>query len=264
MKRILPTYAPEVSGKTHWRSLGELHGSAAFAGQAEREFPEGASEAPSGFGRRRFISLMGASLALGGLVGCRRPEETIVPYTRAPEEVIPGRPLYFATALPMLGTAFGLIVESHEGRPTKIEGNPRHPESLGATSAFLQASVLDLYDPDRSDSPRQSAEKRSWDDAAALLRKVGEEAKPTRGKGLAIVTEAHRSPTLARLLGELRAALPEARVVRYEPLGRDEALEGALLAFGRRLETVLDVAKARILVSLELMVRRFNHSREQL
>jgi molybdopterin-containing oxidoreductase family iron-sulfur binding subunit len=251
MKRVLPTYAPEASGKTHWRSLGELHGSAAFAGQAEREFPEGASEAPSGFGRRRFISLMGASLALGGLVGCRRPEETIVPYTRAPEEVIPGRPLYFATALPMLGTAFGLIVESHEGRPTKIEGNPRHPESLGATSAFLQASVLDLYDPDRSDSPHQGAEKRSWDDAAALLRKVGEEARSTRGKGLAILTEAHRSPTLARLLGELRAALPEARVVRYEPLGRDEALEGARLAFGRKLETVLDVAKARVLVSLD-------------
>jgi molybdopterin-containing oxidoreductase family iron-sulfur binding subunit len=251
MKRALHTYAPEASGKTHWRSLGELHGSAAFAGQAEREFPEGASEAPSGFGRRRFISLMGASLALSGLVGCRRPEETIVPYTRAPEEVIPGRPLYFATALPMLGTAFGLIVESHEGRPTKIEGNPRHPESLGATSAFLQASVLDLYDPDRSDSPHQGAEKRSWDDAAALLRKVGEEAKSTKGRGLAILTEAHRSPTLARLLGELRAALPEARIVRYEPLGRDEALEGTRVAFGRTLETVLDVAKAKVIVSLD-------------
>ena len=251
MKRVLPTYAPEASGKTHWRSLGELHGSAAFAGQAEREFPEGSSEAPSGFGRRRFISLMGASLALSGLMGCRRPEETIVPYTRAPEEVIPGRPLYFATAIPMLGTAFGLIVESHEGRPTKIEGNPRHPESLGATSAFLQASVLDLYDPDRSDSPRRGTEKRTWDEAAALLRKVGEEARSTKGKGVAILTEAHRSPTLARLLGELRAALPGARIVRYEPLGRDEALEGARLAFGRPLETVLDVARARVLVSLD-------------
>ena len=251
MKRMLPTYAPEASGKTHWRSLGELHGSAAFVGQAEREFPEGASEAPSGFGRRRFISLMGASLALSGLVGCRRPEETIVPYTRAPEEVIPGRPLYFATALPMLGTAFGLIVESHEGRPTKIEGNPRHPESLGATSAFLQASVLDLYDPDRSDSPHQGGEKRTWDAAAAVVRKAGEEAKSTNGKGLAILTEAHRSPTLARLLGELRATLPEARIVCYEALGRDEALEGARIASGRALETVLDVSKARVLVTLD-------------
>ncbi|MEP7124086.1 MAG: TAT-variant-translocated molybdopterin oxidoreductase [Byssovorax sp.] len=251
MKRALHVYSPQAPGQAHWRSLGELHGSAAFAGQAEREFPEGASEAPSGFGRRRFISLMGASLALGGLVGCRRPEETIVPYTRAPEEVIPGRPLYFATALPMLGTAFGLIVESHEGRPTKIEGNPRHPESLGATSAFLQASVLDLYDPDRSDSPRQGGEKRTWDEAAALLRRVGEEAKSTKGRGLAILTEAHRSPTLARLLGELQSTLPEARLVRYEPLGRDEALEGARLVFGRFLETALDVAKAKVLVTLD-------------
>ena len=205
MKRAPYSLAPETSGKNHWRSLGELHGSPPFARAAEREFPEGASEVPSGFGRRRFISLMGASLALGGLLGCRRPEETIVPYTRAPEEVIPGRPLYFATALPLLGTAFGLIVESHEGRPTKIEGNPRHPETLGATSAFLQASVLDLYDPDRSDSPRQGAEKRTWDDAAALLRRIGDDAKARLGKGLAILTEAHRSPTLARLLAELRA-----------------------------------------------------------
>ena len=251
MKRAPYSYAPDASGKTHWRSLGELHGSDAFAGAVSHEFPEGASEAPSALGRRRFISLMGASLALGCLVGCRRPEETIVPYTRAPEEVIPGRPLYFATALPMMGTAFGLIVESHEGRPTKIEGNPRHPESLGATSAFLQASVLDLYDPDRSDSPREGAEKRTWDEAAALLRRVGEEAKAKKGRGLAILTEAHRSPTLAALLAELVKALPEARVVRYEPFGRDEAREGARVAFGRPLETVLDLAKARIIVSLD-------------
>ena len=251
MKRAPYSYAPETSGKNHWRSLGELHGSASFAGAAEREFPEGASDGPSALGRRRFISLMGASLALGGLVGCRRPEETIVPYTRAPEEVIPGKPLYFATALPLQGTAFGLIVESHEGRPTKIEGNPRHPESLGAASAFLQASVLDLYDPDRSDSPQQGAEKRTWDDAAALLRKVGEEAKSKNGRGLAILTEAHRSPTLAALLTELGKALPEARIVRYEPFGRDEAREGARVAFGRPLETILDLAKAKVIVTLD-------------
>ncbi len=260
MKRAPYSYAPEASGKTHWRSLGELHGSDAFAGAVSREFPEGASEAPSALGRRRFISLMGASLALGGLVGCRRPEETIVPYTRAPEEVIPGRPLYFATALPMMGTAFGLIVESHEGRPTKIEGNPRHPESLGATSAFLQASVLDLYDPDRSDSPHEGAEKRTWDEAAALLRKVGEEAKSNKGRTLAILTEAHRSPTLAALLAELTRALPEARIVRYEPFGRDEAREGARVAFGRPLETVLDLAKAKIIVSLDADLLSFEGS----
>jgi len=178
MKRApYPTRRNE-SGKTYWRSLDELAGSPELEESKDREFPESAKEAPKGMERRRFLTVMGASMALSGLVGCRRPEEKILPYARAPEEVIPGRPLFFATTMPFMGTAFGLIVESHEGRPTKIEGNPRHPESMGATTTFLQAVVLDMYDNDRSDSPTEGAgrfQKQSWEEAASMLRKLGGE-----------------------------------------------------------------------------------------
>ncbi|WP_437732546.1 TAT-variant-translocated molybdopterin oxidoreductase [Sorangium sp. So ce1335] len=254
MKRTPLPLAQDLSGKTYWRSLNELAGSPAFVDALAREFPPGAIEPPAdgdGVGRRTFLSLMGASLALGGLVGCRRPVEQILPYSRAPEEVIPGQPLFFATALPMMGTAFGVLVESHEGRPTKIEGNPKHPESLGATTIYTQAAVLDLYDPDRSTSPREGANAKSWDDAATFLRAEGDKLRGRGGKGLTILTEAHRSPTLAARLADLRKTLPEARVVRYEPFSRDAAREGARLAFGRPLETSLDLAKARVIVALD-------------
>ncbi|KYF62314.1 molybdopterin oxidoreductase [Sorangium cellulosum] len=234
--------------------MNELAGSPDFVDAIAREFPPGAIEPPTdgdGVGRRTFLSLMGASLALGGLVGCRRPVEQILPYSRAPEEVIPGQPLFFATALPMMGTAFGVLVESHEGRPTKIEGNPKHPESLGATTIYTQAAVLDLYDPDRSSSPREGANARSWDDAATFLRAEGDKLRGRGGKGLTILTEAHRSPTLAARLADLRKTLPEARVVRYEPFSRDASREGARLAFGRPLETSLDLTKARVIVALD-------------
>ncbi|AUX36859.1 MULTISPECIES: TAT-variant-translocated molybdopterin oxidoreductase [Sorangium] len=251
MKRTPLPLAQDISGKTYWRSLNELAGSPDFVDALGREFPPAAFEPPEGVGRRTFLSLMGASLALGGLVGCRRPVEQILPYSRAPEDVIPGQPLFFATALPMMGTAFGVLVESHEGRPTKIEGNPKHPESLGATTIYTQAAVLDLYDPDRSKSPREGAAEKSWDDAAAFLREQGDKLRSRGGKGLAILTEAHRSPTLAARLADLRKTLPEARVVRYEPFSRDAAREGARLAFGKPLETTLDLAKARVIVALD-------------
>ena len=251
MKRAPYTYAATLSGKTYWSSLGELYGSTELAEAASREFPEGASELPSDPDRRRFLSLMGASLALSGLVSCRRPVENIYPYVRAPEEVVPGNPLYFATALPFFGTAFGVVVESHEGRPTKIEGNPRHPDSLGASTAFLQASVLDLYDPDRSEAPVERGERRTWDEAAAFLRHTGHVLLGRRGKGVAIVTEAHRSPTLRNVLSELQQAMPEATVVRWDSFSREAPRQGVQIAFGRRLETTFDFGKAKVIVALD-------------
>ena len=139
------------SGKQWWRSLEELAGSPHFEELLHREFPRYASEWADAVSRRGFLKLMAASLALAGLSGCAgKPKETIVPYARAPEELEPGKPLFFATAMTLAGSAIGLLVESHEGRPTKIEGNPDHPASLGATDVFSQASLLTLYDPDRS------------------------------------------------------------------------------------------------------------------
>jgi len=136
--------------RAYWRSPAQLDDRPEFRAALEREFPEGASELPEGVTRREMMMLLGASLSLAGLAGCRRPVEEIVPYVTAPEESVPGIPRSYATTMPFGRSAYGLIVESHEGRPTKVEGNPSHPASLGASSARIQASVLGLYDPDRS------------------------------------------------------------------------------------------------------------------
>src|SRR5262249_16532787 len=163
----------------------------------------------------------------------------------------PGNPLYFATAIPWNGTAVGVLVESHEGRPTKIEGNPRHPESQGATNTFVQAEVLNLWDPDRSDAPAEKGTTRERDAATAALVALGRRARQTSGQGLAILTEAHRSPTTARMLAKVKEAMPNAQIYRYDPWARDHARVGAQLAFGKRLETVYDVSKARTVVALD-------------
>src|ERR1043165_1897903 len=150
-------------GPRYWRSLDELARTEEFTEFLHREFPDHASEWLNGLSRRHFLKLMGASLALAGLTSCtRQPTEKIVPYVRQPEEIVPGKPLFFATAMTLSGYATGLLVESHEGHPTKIEGNPDHPMSLGATNVFHQASLLDLYDPDRSQAVLNGGAISSW------------------------------------------------------------------------------------------------------
>src|ERR1041385_8756225 len=119
--------------RTYWRSLAQIEDSAEYRDALEREFPEGASEPPDGMTRRDMMMLVGASLSLAGLAGCRRPVDEIVPYVNAPEDLVPGIPRYYATTMPFRRSAYGLIVESHEGRPTKIEGNPAHPSTLGGS-----------------------------------------------------------------------------------------------------------------------------------
>src|SRR5262249_7100204 len=157
----------QAGGKPFWRSLEELAETAAFRDLLRREFPEQADPWTDPVSRRRFLQLMGASLALAGLSGCsaQPPVGKILPYVRQPEELVPGKPLFFATAMTLGGLATGLLVESHEGRPTKVEGNPNHPASLGATDAFAQASVLGLYDPDRSPAVTYLGRPRGWSEA---------------------------------------------------------------------------------------------------
>ena len=145
--------------RTYWRSLGQLEERPESKAFLEREFQEGASELPEGVTRREMMTLLGASVSLAGLAGCRRPVEEIVPFVTAPEDIVPGIPRYYATTMPFGRSAYGLIVESHEGRPTKIEGNPSHPSTLGASSSRVQASVLGLYDPDRSQSVTQKGSR---------------------------------------------------------------------------------------------------------
>src|SRR5690349_3805811 len=194
--------------RTYWRSLAQLEGSEEYRNALEREFPEGASEIPEGITRRDMMMLLGASLSLAGLAGCRRPVEEIVPYVTAPEDTVPGIPRYYATTMPFRRSAYGLIVESHEGRPTKIEGNPSHPSTLGASSARVQASVLGLYDPDRSQSVTLHGTRKSWNDFVTAWGQLAQAAGADGGASLAVLSESFSSPTLARLVSELRARFP--------------------------------------------------------
>jgi molybdopterin-containing oxidoreductase family iron-sulfur binding subunit len=240
-------------GKTYWRTLEELADTEAFRELMRREFPEQADVWPGSLSRRRFLGLMGASLALAGLSGCSvrpAPASRIVPYVRAPEEIVPGRPLFYATAMTLGGTGVGLLVESHLGRPTKVEGNPDHPASRGATDIYHQASVLTLYDPDRSQTVTQLGQTRTWDDARAALREAVEKRCP-RGAGLRLLTETIVSPTLVAQIEDLLRVLPEARWHQYEPLARDAAHRAAVAAFGRPVSTRHDFRKADVVLSLD-------------
>src|SRR5213594_137717 len=176
-------------GREFWRSLEELSGDPAFQDLLHREFPSGASEWEEGLDRRRFLQLAAASLAFAGLSACtRQPLDAIVPYVKQPEEIVPGRPRLFATAMTLGGYGTGLLVESHEGRPTKIEGNPEHPASLGATDAFAQALILGLYDPDRSQLALELGEIRTWDAFVARIRAALPALQASGGAGIRFLT----------------------------------------------------------------------------
>jgi MoCo/4Fe-4S cofactor protein with predicted Tat translocation signal len=248
---------PRASGKQYWRSLEELAETEEFQELLHREFPENATEWNDPVGRRKFLKLMGASFALAGLTACtRQPPEYIAPYVRQPEELVPGKPVFFATAMPLDGLATGLIVESHEGRPTKIEGNKDHPASLGAADAFSQASVLGLYDPDRSQTLTHLGDIVTWPAFLGAVRpaldaqRAVAALKSVKG-GLRILTGTVTSPTLAHQIKTLLASLPTAKWHQYDPAGRDNAREGTRLAFGQYANTVYRFDKADVVLSLD-------------
>ncbi len=236
----------------YWRSLEELADTPAFREMLHREFPRQASEWLDPVGRREFLKLMTASLGLAGLTSCtRQPTEKIMPYVRAPEEIVPGKPLFYATALPFRGYGMGVLVESHMGRPTKIEGNPQHPASRGATDAFAQASVLTLYDPDRSQTVVYGGRINTWERFTTDLREAMASQTAKRGAGLRILTETVTSPTLAHQIRTLLEALPEARWHQYESVSNDNVLGGMELAFGQPVGIHYDFAKADVILSLD-------------
>jgi molybdopterin-containing oxidoreductase family iron-sulfur binding subunit len=245
-----------TDGPQYWRTLEELADTPEFRERIEAEFAPGACDWTDPVSRRRFLALMGASLALAGVAGCSArpaPHEKIMPYVRQPEELIPGRPLFYATAMPLVGSAIGLLVESHEGRPTKVEGNPEHPASLGATDVFAQASVLTLYDPDRSKNITYRGRPRAWSEALAALRGGLDQLRDGKGAGLRLLTETVTSPSLAGLITQLLKEFPEAHWVQWEPAARDNAYEGARLAFGTEADHAAryDFTKADVIVSLD-------------
>ena len=203
-------------------------------------------------GRRNFLKLMGASLALAGLTACtRQPTEHIMPYVRQPEDLIPGRPLFFATATTLNGVANGVLVESHEGRPTKMEGNPEHPATLGACDPYSQASVLQLYDPDRSQALSFNGEIRSWGEFTGALRDALAQQKAKNGAGIRILTETVTSPSMADQLRTIQKLYPAAKWHQWEPAGPHSARAAAMQAFGQPVNTYYDFSNANVVVSLD-------------
>ena len=206
--------APEPARKRYWRTLEEYGEPKSEEPHARGEEPQQAIEQPppSEESRRRFLSLMAASFGLSGLTACtRQPTEFIVPYVDPPEQTIPGRPQFFATAIPVNGVAQGVLVESHLGRPTKVEGNPDHPASLGATDVASQASLMDLYDPDRAREITLNGDPRSWESFVSAMLTALEPVRARNGEGLRILTETVTSPSLGDRIQAVLAALPSAR-----------------------------------------------------
>jgi MoCo/4Fe-4S cofactor protein with predicted Tat translocation signal len=242
----------QTSGPEYWRSLEELAGTPEFQEMLHREFPKGASEWVDEVSRRGFLQLMGASLALAGMTGCTKlPLEPIVPYVQQPEEVVPGRPMFYASAVTLSGYASPVLVESHLGRPTKIEGNDKHPASLGGTDIFTQAAILGMYDPDRSQTITHLGDVDSWSAFVHDIKGPLAVQKNLGGAGIRILTQTISSPTLADQLRAFLKIYPQAKWQVYEPVNRDNVLEGAKLAFGRPVETRYDFSKADVMVSLD-------------
>jgi len=230
---------------------------------AEAEFQEMLAKYPrqaaayqySGLSRRSFMKVMGASLALTGvgLAGCvaEPPDEQIIPYARQPEEIIPGIPLFFASAMTLGGYTTGLLIETQEGRPTRIEGNPNHPASMGASNVFIQASILHLYDPDRSVRALNGGNASDWDTFLTELAEVLEDQSNNSGAGLRILTETVTSPTMAAQIEAILETYPEAQWVQYEPVAQDNVIAGARLAFDEDVNTVYRFNNASVILSLD-------------
>ncbi len=235
-----------------WRGLDELADTPEFRNHKENEFPHGANDPDAKIDRREILKVMAASAAFAGLTGCTKlPTQKIVPYVRQPEEIIPGKPLFYATAVTLGGVATGVLVESHMARPTKIEGNPDHPGSLGAADSFSQASILGLYDPDRSQAEIHDGRIGSWAEFQEELSTALGAEKGNGGSGVRLLTPTITSPTLGDQISTFLKAYPSAKWIQYESVTRDSVHEGAKLAFGEPAHTVYRVDQADVIVTLD-------------
>jgi len=241
-----------AEGPQFWKSLEEIAETEDFKAFLEDEFAVRTPDWLDPANRRNFLKLLGASLALAGVTACtKQPKETIVPYVRQPEEFIPGLPLYYATAMQMGGVGTGLLATSHLGRPTKIDGNPDHPGSLGACDYFQQASILTLYDPDRARAVTNKGQISSWVAFQAALTAARAGSASRKGDGFRILTETVTSPTLTSQVNAILKDLPSAKWHQYEPCARHNAYRGAMLSFGRPVNTIYHFDQADVIVSLD-------------
>jgi molybdopterin-containing oxidoreductase family iron-sulfur binding subunit len=238
-------------GTEYWRSLQELAGDPEFKEQLHREFPKGASEWLDPVSRRGFLKVAGASLALAGMTACtKQPPEAIVPYVRQPEEIIPGKPLFYATAMPFAGYGQPALATSNMGRPTKVDGNPEHPESMGGSDLFMQASIMDLYDPDRGQTVIFNGDYRGYGSFLGAVR--GRLAGHAGGNsGLRFLTHNSASPTFGTMMKAIVAKYPGSKWYQYEPVNRDNVRAGAMLAFGADAETHYKLVDADVILAID-------------
>ncbi len=254
---------PKKSAPMQWKSLDELAMSPEFMAGLDREFPDGA-DTSSGVDRRQFLQVMGASFAFAGLTGCdvvRRPKHEILPYNQMPEHLIPGKPQFYATTTTLGEEVMGVLVESHEGRPTKIEGNPQHPSSQGATGKFEQASILDLYSPTRSQSPLKQGAASSWESYWQEMAPLIQRFRQNGGEGLRIMSGYITSPSFAAVKRHIQETFPKARWVVYEPVNRDNVRIGLLGAVGKPVEAHyrLEASKRLLSVDCDFLDSELNH-----
>jgi MoCo/4Fe-4S cofactor protein with predicted Tat translocation signal len=246
---LISIQTPNVTGKKYWRSLNELADTPEFHEWVHREFPANATEMLSGNSRRTVLKLMAASFGLAGLAACGRPVEHIVPNSAGTDagEYLPGEPFYFSTVMSMGGHVTGLMVETHDGRPTKIEGNPDHPHSFGAATAIQQATLLSMYDPDRSAKVLKAGKESDWPAIEAAVKglSLGD------GTGLRFLSGFLSSPSLDALRTDVLKKFPKAKWVEYEPFGRDNELAGTNLAYGQPLYVHPKWDKAKVILSLD-------------
>ncbi|PKD44207.1 TAT-variant-translocated molybdopterin oxidoreductase [Rhodohalobacter barkolensis] len=231
---------------TFWKSLNELAKNEEYKKYTEREFPENATEMTDQVSRRSFLRVMGASIALAGFASCRKPVQKILPFSKQPEDVVLGEPNYYATSMPFQDTVTGILVENNEGRPTKLEGNEQHPSSGGRTNIYNQAGILNLYDPDRSRSPRRNGESTSKDEFVQFAS----DHFSDRNRRVLFISEANSSPTYNRIKQNALQTFSNANWVTFEPFNDDNAIEGTNIAFGQRLRTVNHYDNADVVVAL--------------
>ncbi|MGA2989069.1 MAG: TAT-variant-translocated molybdopterin oxidoreductase [Candidatus Korobacteraceae bacterium] len=242
----------EARGPQYWRSLEELANTPEFEEMLHREFPRHASEWTDAPSRRNFLKIMGASLALAGLSACtRQPLEPIVPYVQQPSNLVLGKPLFFATTMPLGAYGYPVLVESHEGRPTKIEGNPQHPATLGGTDPFMQASVLGLYDPDRSQTVTYLGDPTVWGRFVNAMRGPLTAQKALGGAGIRLLTAPTSSPTFTGQIEQVLKVFPQAKRYQWAPVNNDNAMAAAQASFGQPLETQFNFEKAKVVLSLD-------------
>ena len=253
MKTIPPICPEPEIGPKYWRSLDQLAETPEFNEWVEREFPAGASEFNDPVSRRHFVKIMSASFLLGGLgfTGCRRPEEHILPFSKMPEGYVHGVAQYYATARPTRGSAVPLLVKSHDGRPTKIEGNPNHPGSNGGTDAFTQASILNLYDPDRAMRFTKSGSEKSSAEALDALAELSKKFAGNGGEGLSFLLEQSSSPSRERLQKIISDKFPKALWYIYEPVDLAVERQAAAIAFGQSVAPEYKLENARRILSLD-------------